>query len=229
MRWRPAFAIAGVGAVITLAWLAAANAPSVTEIQQIVRSTGVWAPAAFVLLQVVLTLAPVPRTVFSVAAGLLFGASAGLVVALIAMAASGAAAYWLVRLLGGRYVERFADRAVVAWIRARVDRRGLLAVLSLRLIPVLPFAVVNYAAGLSGVRFVPYLTGTVLGSLPGTTAVVVLGGAVTGDAPPGLIAVSVACAIVGVAGVIVAARQPAPDPRGAENDHPVKQDATSAP
>lgn len=223
VRWRPTLAVVAAGLLVLLAGIVAANAPGVEEIQRIVRSAGIWAPVAFVTLQVVLTLAPVPRTVFSVAAGVLFGASVGLVVAVVAVAASGSAAYWLVRLVGGRFVDRYADRAAVAWVRARVERRGLLAVLSLRLIPVLPFAVVNYAAGLSGVRFVPYLVGTVLGSFPGTTAVVVFGGAATGDAPPGLLAVSVVCAAAGVAGAIAAARNPGPGTYPAEQEHRTRQ------
>ena len=73
----------------------------------------------------------------------------------------------------------------MVWTRRRLDRSGLLAVTSLRLIPALPFSLLNYAAGLSGVRFTPYLLGTVLGTAPGTIALVVLGDAVTGRVSPG--------------------------------------------
>jgi uncharacterized membrane protein YdjX (TVP38/TMEM64 family) len=99
----------------------------------------------------------------------------------------------------------------VAWTRARLDRSGLLAVTSLRLIPAIPFSVLNYAAGLSGVRFAPYLLGSVLGTAPGTIALVVLGDAVTGDVPPALLAVSVTGGLLGTVGALVAARRPAED------------------
>ena len=110
-----------------------------------------------------------------------------------------------------RIVERYADRGPVAWTRARLDRSGLLAVTSLRLIPAIPFSVLNYAAGLSGVRFAPYLLGSVLGTAPGTIALVVLGDAVTGDVPPALLAVSVTGGLLGTVGALVAARRPAED------------------
>jgi uncharacterized membrane protein YdjX (TVP38/TMEM64 family) len=180
-------------------------------VQDTVRAAGAWAPALFVALQVVVTLGPVPRTLFTVAAGLLFGAVTGVVLAVAATALAAAAAFWLVRVTGGRVVERYADRGPVAWTRARLDRSGLLAVTSLRLIPAIPFSVLNYAAGLSGVRFAPYLLGSVLGTAPGTIALVVLGDAVTGDVPPALLAVSVTGGLLGTVGALVAARRPAED------------------
>src|SRR6185312_16984746 len=104
------------------------------------------------------------------------------------------------------------DRGPVVWPRRRLDRSGLLAVTSLRLIPALPFSLLNYAAGLSGVRFTPYLLGTVLGTAPGTIALVVLGDAVTGRVSPALLAVSVTGGLVGTVGAVVAARRPAAEP-----------------
>jgi len=100
-------------------------------------------------------------------------------------------------------------------VRARLDRSGLLAMVSLRLLPMVPFSVLNYAAGVARVRLVPFLLGTVLGVLPGTIAVVVLGDAVTsGEFNPALFAVSFAGAALGLAGATIAARRvgPAPDP-----------------
>ena len=153
--------------------------------QDAVRGVGAWAPALFVVLQVLVTVPPVPRTIFTVAAGLLFGSVLGVAIAVVATALAAVVAFWLVRLTGGGFVDRFADRGPVVWTRRRLDRSGLLAVTSLRLIPALPFSLLNYAAGLSGVRFTPYLLGTVLGTAPGTIALVVLGDAVTGRVSPG--------------------------------------------
>ena len=133
----------------------------------------------------------------------------GVAIAVSATALSAVVAFWLVRLTGGGLVERFADRGPVVWTSRRLDRSGLLAVTSLRLIPAIPFSVLNYAAGLSGVRFGPFLLGTVLGTAPGTVALVILGDAVTGRVSPALLAVSVAGGLLGTIGAAVAARRPA--------------------
>ena len=79
----------------------------------------------------------------------------------------------------------------------------------------MPFSLLNYAAGLSGVRFTPYLLGTVLGTAPGTIALVVLGDAVTGRVSPALLAVSLTGGLVGTLGAVVGGATPAP---GADAD-----------
>ena len=129
-----------------------ARTTDLAAVQQAVRAAGLWAPAVFVLLQVAVTVAPVPRTVFTVAAGLLFGSSTGLLLAVTATTVTAVLAFWLVRFATRRVVERHAGWAAVAWVRERLARRGLLAVVSLRLIPVVPFSAMNYASGLSGVH-----------------------------------------------------------------------------
>jgi uncharacterized membrane protein YdjX (TVP38/TMEM64 family) len=182
---------------------------SPASVQDAVRAAGAWAPGLFVVLQVVFTVPPVPRTIFTVAAGMLFGAGTGVVLAVTATALAAVLAFWLVRLTGGGLVERFADRGPVVWTRRRLDRSGLLAVTSLRLIPAIPFSVLNYAAGLSGVRCTPYLLGSVLGTAPGTIALVILGDAVTGRVSPALLAVSLTGGLVGIVGALAAARRPA--------------------
>jgi len=64
-----------------------------------------------------------------------------------------------------------------------------------------PFSVLNYAAGASSVRVLPYTLATLFGVLPGTAAVVILGDALTGRVSPLLLAVSLCTAGVGVAGL----------------------------
>jgi len=71
----------------------------------------------------------------------------------------------------------------------------------MRLIPAVPFSVLNYAAGASAVRLLPYTLATVAGLLPGTAAVVVLGDALTGSVSPLLFVVSLGTAALGLAGL----------------------------
>ena len=76
--------------------------------------------------------------------------------------------------------------------------RGWIAVMSLRLIPVVPFSVINYAVGASAVRLLPYTLATLVGVLPGTAAVVILGDALTGDVSPLLLMVSLCTGFLGL-------------------------------
>jgi len=77
----------------------------------------------------------------------------------------------------------------------------------LRLIPAVPFSMLNYCSALSSISFRHYLAGTA-GIVPGSVAVVVLGDALTGTTSPTLLAVSLAAGAVGVIGLIMEIRSP---------------------
>lgn len=203
--------MAGLVLVLVAFVIVVGGGLDVATLQQSVRAAGLWAPGVFVLFQVVVTFTPVPRTAFSVAAGVLFGAVLGTVVAVVATIGAAALTFWLVRLGTAGLAARHADRRVMAWVRARLERSPLVAVLSFRLMPIVPFAVVNYAFGASEVRFLPYLVGTTIGVLPGTVSVVVLGGAAAGGTShPALLALSTAYGLFGLVGVLVTARRGKP-------------------
>jgi uncharacterized membrane protein YdjX (TVP38/TMEM64 family) len=85
---------------------------------------------------------------------------------------------------------------------ARLRERGWPAVMSMRMIPAVPFSVANYAGGASAVRLLPYTLATLVGLLPGTAAVVILGDALTGNVSPLLFVVSLCTASLGIAGLI---------------------------
>ncbi|QYF90355.1 TVP38/TMEM64 family protein [Arthrobacter sp. PAMC25284] len=148
--------------------------PPLEEIRGFFGSSGWWGPAVFILGYAALTLAPVPKSVLSVAAGLVFGLAAGLAVVFSAAMLGAVAAFWLGRLLGRDAVERFTG-ARVGKIDELLHRRGLAAMIGVRLVPVLPFTVINYAAGLTSLRWRPYFLGTAIGILPGTLSYVTLG------------------------------------------------------
>jgi uncharacterized membrane protein YdjX (TVP38/TMEM64 family) len=182
--------------------------PTPLQIRAWAQSVGVAAPVLFLLGHALVTVAPVPRTVFTLAAGLLFGPLLGVSLSLTATMLSAVLAFGLVRRLAGGPVRPHLDRQVLRTVDARLRRRGWLAVASLRLIPAVPFSVVNYCCALSSISFRHYLAGTV-GIVPGSVAVVLLGDALTGNTSPALLAVSLAGAAIGMLGLIAEARFPA--------------------
>ncbi|WP_344416179.1 TVP38/TMEM64 family protein [Pseudonocardia ailaonensis] len=211
--WRPVLAGVGLLALVAVVLLLARTygIPGIGDLRRMTAEAGVWAPLLFLGLQAGLCVTPVPRTVFTLTAGLLFGSVFGLVLTLTGTVLAAVIAYFLVRATGGRLVERYVRGSAVRWARTRLDHHGTLAVTSMRLVPFIPFSALNYVCGLSAVRFLPYLVGTVVGIIPGTVAIVVLGDAVTGRPSPALIAVSVVCGLIGLGGIVIAARRPIPE------------------
>lgn len=163
-------AVIAVGAVA----VSVVGIPDVDEVRNRISAAGWRGVAVFVLLYAVLSMTPTPASALTVIGGVLFGFATG-TAAVVAGATLGAwGAYGIGRGLGYAAVARLEGPRIVA-VMAFLRRRGFVAVLTVRLIPLFPFWVVNYTGGVSGVRQRDYLGATVLGILPATMSLVAVG------------------------------------------------------
>ncbi|MDH3285372.1 MAG: TVP38/TMEM64 family protein [Acidobacteriota bacterium] len=140
------------------------------------RGLGVWGLVLFIPLYVVATVLFVPGLLLTLGAGFLFGLVKGTIVVSIGSTLGVAAAF-----LVGRYVARsriestLASRPKFRAIDAAVGREGFKIVLLTRLSPVFPFNLLNYAYGVTRVRFRDYFLASWIGMLPGTIMYVYFG------------------------------------------------------
>ncbi len=173
-RWwvRPVLLLLLLGIGVAVA--VAVGIPPVEDVRAWVRMAGWAGPVAFAGLYAVLTLTPAPATVLSIAAGLLFGLAGGLAVVMTGAMLSAVGAFALSRSLGRRAVQR-VDSDRLRRLDDLLRRRGVLAVIGVRLVPVVPFAPLNYLSGLTAVRTRDYVAGTAVGILPAATAYVAIG------------------------------------------------------
>ncbi|WP_076477887.1 TVP38/TMEM64 family protein [Williamsia sterculiae] len=197
---------AAIGGLVVLVVIGATYflpIPSVGALRTWADSVGPGFVILFFVAYTLVTVAPVPRTAFTVSSGVLFGPMVGFTGAMIASTVAALLAFAISRRLGRRRVQGFLQRPIIATIEDRLRRRGWLAVGSLRLIAACPFSVVNYCAGLSAVRWRPYLLGTVVGMAPGTASVVFLGDALTGRPEPIMMVFTVVFFVLGLTGLAV--------------------------
>lgn len=171
---------ASLGVVLT-------GGPSRREIEDAVNEAGAAAPLLFVALYAVLTVLFFPGSVLTGAGGLLFGTGLGTLLAVIGATTGATAAFLLGRRLGRRQVEQIAGRRIGA-VDRWLEQNGFLAVLYLRLIPVIPFNGLNYAAGVSALRTRDYALGTAVGIVPGAFAFAALGGSLDDPTSPEFLA-----------------------------------------
>jgi uncharacterized membrane protein YdjX (TVP38/TMEM64 family) len=126
------------------------------------------APSLYVLIYAVAAGLAFPESaVLTVAAGLLFNTLFGGLLALIGSSIGAIALFLAVRYhladaiaaRGGRFLDR---------IRPGLEQNGFSYLLAIRLLPAFPFWLVNIAAGLSGMRLLPYAAATLIGAAPAT-------------------------------------------------------------
>lgn len=155
--------------------------------------------AQIALLGGVLTVPVVPATIFQVAGGWAFGKWLGFVYTMLGDALGATLAFWIARRWGERVLERWLSPSSLAQVRRLAGRMSWRTVMVLRLLPGPAYTMVSLAAGISPLRFGPYLLGSVIGVAP-WIALLVLAGDLGRSNP--LIGVGIIVGIVVLAAVI---------------------------
>lgn len=180
--------IAAVVAVVLLGRQLGSQLPRVTAT---VDALGAWGPVAFIAAYVVACIAFVPASLLTLGAGALFGVVRGTIFVFIGAILGSLGAFLIARYLARDWVEARVSRdARFAAVDAAIAGQGRRVVFLLRLSPVIPFSVLNYALGLTKVRVADFVIASA-GMLPGTLLYVYTGrlasvvvGASGADAPP---------------------------------------------
>ncbi|HEX7969154.1 MAG TPA: VTT domain-containing protein [Stellaceae bacterium] len=123
------------------------------------------APLVFLGIHVIASLIFFPRTVLAVAAGAVFGAWGGTLWAALGSTIGAVAGFLLARYVNGGLLDLESMRRLGPLL-LRAERGGWRAVAVLRLIPVIPHALTNYALGLTRLPLGAYAFGSLVGQLP---------------------------------------------------------------
>lgn len=175
-RWKTPALVAGALALLAAVVLAGRELGGYAEaFEAWIEGFGVWAPLVFIFGYAVATVAFVPGSALTLAAGALFGLVRGTLFAWTG-ATLGASAAFLVARYGARgWVEKKLEaRPRFQELDRSIGRDGGKIVALLRLAPIFPFVLLNYALGLTRVRFLHYLLAC-LAMLPGTLLYVYYG------------------------------------------------------
>jgi uncharacterized membrane protein YdjX (TVP38/TMEM64 family) len=155
-----------------------------------VADQGAWGPVVFILGYAAAVVACAPAVLLTLAAGAVFGLGPGVVYVFLAAVLGSSAAFFVSRYLArGALERRLLAQPRFAAVDRAVAKQGRRIVFLLRLSPVFPFVLLNYALGLTRIRFADYLLAAP-GMLPGTLLYVYYGtvggeaAAVAGGAAP---------------------------------------------
>lgn len=133
---------------------------------------GTLAPIAYILVWVVLPVFFFPVPILALAGGLSFGLWTGTLYTLIGAALNSSLMFWLAKVLARDMVNKYLEEKMPKkwwdkFIRAE-GKESFLIVFICRLIPAMPYNVINYASGLTNIPFSKYTIATIIGILPGT-------------------------------------------------------------
>jgi uncharacterized membrane protein YdjX (TVP38/TMEM64 family) len=177
MAGRVVLALALLAALIVTGRRAAALVPAFAGW---VDGLGVWGPVAFVVGYALAAVVLVPGSLLTLAAGAIFGLGEGTLLVMVAATLGASLAFLVARYVARRLVERrLAGNERFAALDRAIGAEGWKIVLLLRLSPLFPYNLLNYALGLTRVRFADYLVACA-GMLPGTLLYVYCG-KVAGD------------------------------------------------
>ena len=144
-----------------------------------------WAPVVHVLLFTIGTVVFLPGSLFALAGGALFGPVWGAILNLLGATIGASLAFLIARYLAGDWVARKSGGLLKRLVDG-VEKEGWRFVTFVRLVPLFPFNLTNYAMGLTRIGFLPYVITSFICMAPGAIAFSWLGhagqGALSGDA-----------------------------------------------
>ena len=166
------------GAVVLLTWyLSTVLSPQ--QIQSALEGLGIWAPLAYIGMFVVLPAFFFPVAVLALAGGLLFGLWKGAVYTFIGAVLNCSLMFWMARHVGRKQIEALIQKRLSPQWQSRLarlgGRDGFLFLIILRLIPAVPYNLINYAFGLTGMPYGTYILASSIGIIPGTFAFINIG------------------------------------------------------
>ncbi|RMD88835.1 MAG: TVP38/TMEM64 family protein [Alphaproteobacteria bacterium] len=177
-------ALPGEPAAVTLpdsvsGWVQAILDPS--RYEALLEAAGLWAPLFSLGLMLAVSLLPLPAETVAIVNGMVFGRLGGFVLTLLGALIAASVAFAIGRQLGRPAAARFVPARALGRYDRLVEGGGPMMLLVLRMLPVVPFTVVNYGAALSRLRFSTFLWTATLGMIPPIAAFVLMGSVLRDD------------------------------------------------
>ena len=196
----------GFGLLAALSiWIGSVVTPQ--QLQDAISRCGSWAAIAYIGLFTLLPAFFFPVAVLALAGGLLFGLWWGSVYTFIGAILNCSLMFLLARHVGRERVEQLIQKKLSPVWQNRLQNLnstgGFALLVILRLIPAVPYNLINYAFGLTSISFVKYIIGSAIGIIPGTLAFINIGDkALDVTSPEFWIAIGLLAALLGITGVI---------------------------
>lgn len=136
------------------------------ELKDYIMSFGVYAPLIYIILFTVVPLTLFPDSLLAITSGMVFGLANGFIFTMIGAICGATLAFYLSRILGRDMLKKIIKKNLDV-LEHKLKNNGFMIVLLLRLIPLFPFDMIGYSAGLSEIKYKDFILATLIGIIPG--------------------------------------------------------------
>lgn len=182
LRRRVVLSMIGVFVLVIAAYIAAAQLFNVslnfdaTPFKEWVDSFGVWGPVVFVIVMALSVLfAPIPNVPVFIAAGLAWGSVLGTAYSMAGLVLGSTMAFYAARWLGRKHLHRLIGAKGATRLDHLADTMGGRVVFWARMLPAVNFDWISFVAGMTSIRFLPFIVFSALGMLIPTAITVTAG------------------------------------------------------
>lgn len=167
------------------------------QLQLWLQKMGIWAPIIYILIYSIATICILPSTPLNLSGGAIFGSVWGTVWTSIAAILAAVLSFGFSRTIGRNLVEQ---KLAGKWqsIDREMQQGGFFYMFAIRLLPLIPYGMVNFTAGLTSIKFRDYFFGTLLGTVPGILPFVMMGAGLTALKQGNVLPILVALALIGM-------------------------------
>lgn len=144
------------------------------NLKLIIDQTGNWAPLIFVIVYVLFTIGFLPGSLLTITGGLLFGIVGGTLLSLTGATLGAFFTFLIARFLAADWVRKKSGTRLNALMEG-VEAEGWQFVAFVRLVPIFPFNLLNYALGLTKIKLSHYIIATFICMAPGAFAYTYIG------------------------------------------------------
>jgi len=144
--------------------------PTAEGLKEYIAACGIWGPIVYMIMFSVIP----SGSVIAIAGGMAFGIYWGTLYTIIGATLGATVAFHISRLLGRGAVEKLVKGKMLI-VEDGIEHGGFMLIFILRLIPIIPFNVISFGAGLTKIKYSDYLLATMIGIIPGSLVFVNLG------------------------------------------------------
>lgn len=142
------------------------NNIDIYTIRDYINSFKIFAPIVYIVMFAIVPLTFFPDSILAISSGLIFGFYKGYIYTTIGALLGGSIAFFLARYIGYDLLKKISNDKL-SKIEKLINANGFYIIFLLRLIPLFPFDIISYGAGLTSVDYKQFLLATFLGTIPG--------------------------------------------------------------